>query len=455
MSKARGISRRTVLRGLGTSLALPFLEAMTPAVAAAESVAGGSAAPVRMAFCFVPNGVNLKNWGPERSGSDYELPWSLQPLSALRDDLLVLTGLTHDKGRANGDGAGDHARSASVFLTGAQPVKTHGSGIRVGMSVDQAAARQLGGLTKFSSLEFGCDGGRNSGNCDSGYSCAYSNNISWASETSPNSKEVDPRRAFDRLFGNGKEREVAENKARRLRRRLSILDFVLEDARRLNARLGSRDRGKVDEYLTGMRDLEKRLSRVQSASSASEVEEPAGLPETPGRRMAFKQHVNLMTDLMVLAFQGDLTRVSTLMFARAGSNRSYREVSVPDGHHGLSHHQGRESNLEKIRRIDRFHVEQFAYFIEKLKGVKEGDGTLLDNCMVLYGSGISDGNRHNNENLPLLLAGRGGGSIDPGRHIIYERETPACNLFVSMLERTGASVDSFGDSTGDLRYLTT
>lgn len=455
MSKEHKISRRTILRGLGTSLALPLLEAMSPAVAAAESVAAGSAAPVRLAFCFVPNGVNLKNWVPQRAGSDYEMPWSLQPLGAMRDDLLVLTGLTHDKGRANGDGAGDHARSASVFLTGSQPVKTHGAGIRVGISIDQAAARRLGDRTKFPSLEFGCDGGRNSGNCDSGYSCAYSNNISWTSETTPNSKEVDPRRAFDRLFGNGKEREMEKNKAQRLHRRLSILDFILDDARRLNTRLGSHDRSKLDEYFIGMRDIEKRLARVHSASSASEFEAPKGLPDAPGRRMAFKQHVNLMTDLMVLAFQGDLTRVSTLMFARAGSNRSYREVSVPDGHHGLSHHQGRESNLEKIRRIDRFHVEQFAYFLEKLKGVKEGEGTLLDNCMVLYGSGISDGNRHNNENLPLLLAGRGGGSVDTGRHIIYERETPVCNLFVSMLERAGASVDSFGDSTGALRDLST
>ena len=454
MSQEQNISRRTVLRGLGASLALPFLEVMSPAVAAAESVSAAGA-PVRMAFCFVPNGVNLKNWIPESAGSDYKMPWSLQPLSAVRDDLLVLTGLTHDKGRANGDGAGDHARSASVFLTGAQAVKTHGSGIRVGMSVDQAAAREIGDLTKFSSLELGCDGGRNSGNCDSGYSCAYSNNISWTSETTPNSKEVDPRRAFDRLFGNGKQREEAENKARRLSRRLSILDFVLDDARRLNSRLGSHDRGKLDEYFSGVRDLENRLAKVHSSSSATDVEAPAGLPDASGRRMAFKQHVNLMTDLMVLAFQADVTRVSSLMFARAGSNRSYREVSVPDGHHGLSHHQSRESNLEKIRRIDRFHVEQFAYFVERLKSVREGDGTLLDNCMILYGSGISDGNRHNNENLPLVLAGRGGGSIDTGRHIIYDRETPACNLFVSMLDRVGASVDSFGDSTGPLRYLST
>ncbi|MEC7922558.1 MAG: DUF1552 domain-containing protein [Planctomycetota bacterium] len=452
MSKQHSISRRTVLRGLGASFALPFLEAMSPVAAAAEAA---PASPVRLAFCFVPNGVNLKNWVPQGAGSDYKMPWSLQPLSAVKDDLLVLTGLTHDKGRANGDGAGDHARSASVFLTGAQPVKTHGSGIRVGMSIDQLAARKIGDQTKFASLELGCDGGRNSGNCDSGYSCAYSNNISWTSEITPNSKEVDPRRAFDRLFGNGKHREEAENKARRLSRRISILDFVLEDARRLNSRLGSHDQGKVDEYFSGVRDLEKRLARVRSANSATDIVVPDGLPDAPGRRMGFKQHVNLMTDLMVLAFQADVTRVSSLMFARAGSNRSYREVSVPDGHHGLSHHQGNESNLEKIRRIDRFHVEQFAYFVEKLKSVREGEGTLLDNCMVLYGSGISDGNRHNNENLPLLMAGRGGGSVDTGRHIVYEHETPVCNLFVSMLERAGASVDSFGDSTGALRYLST
>lgn len=443
------ISRRTVLRGLGTAIALPFLEAMAPAVSlAGRASRPAAAAPVRMAFLFVPNGVNMTHWTPESTGSDFDLPYVLQPLAAMKDDLLVLSGLTHDKGRANGDGAGDHARSASVFLTGAQPVKTHGANIRVGTSVDQIAGAELGTQTRYPSLEIGCEGGRNSGNCDSGYSCAYSNNISWTSSTTPAAKEIDPRRAFDRLFANDARGEIAQNVARR--RRQSILDFALEDARRLNRRLGRTDQRKVDEYLTGIREIEKRLAKVGPVVDAAE---PDGLPEEPGKRLEYKEHLRLMSEILVLAFQADLTRVATYMFARAGSNRNYRFIGVPDGHHDLSHHQGRPDKLNKIKEINRFHASQFAYLLERLKSVKEGNATLLDNSMIVYGSGISDGNRHNNENLPVVLAGGGGGTIDTGRHIRYPQETPMCNLFLSMLDRVGIPVDSFGDSTGKLRYL--
>ena len=450
------ITRRTTLRGIGTAMALPFLEVMSPAsslVSAAGSVSS-SGAPVRMAFCFVPNGVNVRNWYPTEEGSSFELPWTLRPLEKVRDEILVLSGLTHDKGRSNGDGPGDHARCASVFLTGAQPYKTSGSKIRSGISVDQAAAQQIGGLTRLPSLELACDSGRNSGNCDSGYSCAYSNNVSWAGPATPMAKETDPRRVFDRLVAKGTKKEVDESENRRQLNRLSVLDFVHEDAKRLEKKLGRGDRRKLDEYFTALRELEKRVAKTPSGASWTSVEEPDELPKRPGERMDFGQHLRLMSDLMVLAFQGDVTRIASFMYARSGSNRSYPQIGVADGHHGISHHQGRESNLDKIRRIDRFHVAQFAYFVDKLRSVKEGDGTLLDSCMVVYGSAINDGNRHNNENLPVLLAGRGGGTIDPGRHVRHERETPMCNLFLSMLDRVGASVESIGDSTDRLRYLT-
>ena len=459
---AKEISRRTILRGLGTAVALPFLESMRPALSLAAATPAGSlplattsaGAPLRMAYLFVPNGVDVQNWFPERTGADYELTKTLEPLAGVKDDVLVLSGLTHDKGRANGDGAGDHARSASVFLTGYQPVKTHGANVRVGVSVDQIAAQQIGNLTRFPSLELGCDGGRNSGNCDSGYSCAYSNNISWSSETTPVAKETDPRRVFDRLFQSGVASEQEANTALRQRRRLSILDFVLDDARRLQAGVSGKDRRKVDEYFSSVREIEKRIAFAEKEGRARRIEEPDGLPAEAGQRLRFEEHLQLMGDLMALAFQTDATRVATFMFARAGSNRTYREVGVRDGHHYLSHHQRKRERLDKIQKIDAFHVKQLAYFVQRLKSISEGDGTLLDNCMVVYGSGLSDGNRHNNENLPVILAGRGGGTIDTGRHVRYEHETPMCNLFLSLLDRMGAEAESFGDGTDRLRGLT-
>ena len=447
MSRNPQLSRRAVLRGIGTAVALPLLDAMQPSLAWAAPT--GQAAPRRMAFFFVPNGVHMPDWTPKRVGYDYDLPFILEPLGALKNDILVLSGLTHDKGRVNSDGAGDHARSASVFLTGSQPRKTHGANIRAGVSVDQVAARKIGHLTRFPSLELGCDRGANAGSCDSGYSCAYSSNISWRSETAPVAKEINPRMVFERLFSNQVTGEAAKSLAKRNRYRLSILDFVAEDARGLQARLGTADQRKLDQYLTSIREIENRLAQTeQRAQKLAGIEPPDGVPDE------YQDHLRLMCDMLVLAFQADLTRVATCMFAGAGSNRSYRLVGVPDGHHDLSHHGGDPVKHAKIRKINRFHVTQFAYFLNRLKSIQEPDGgSLLDNCMIVYGSGLSDGDLHNNENLPVFLAGHGGGTLRGGRHVRYDQETPMTNLFISMLDRVGAATDYIGDSTGRLPDL--
>jgi hypothetical protein len=403
-----------------------------------------------MAFIFVPNGIHLPDWTPQLEGYGYDLPQILSPLAPVQDDVMVISGLTHDKGRANGDGPGDHARSASVFLTGAQPRKGE-TILRSGVSVDQVAAQAAGQATRFASLELGIEPGRSAGNCDSGYSCAYSSNISWSSEATPVGKEVDPRLVFRRLFGDGTPAGVDKHAQRREALQQSILDYVSEDAQRLQSRLGRNDRRKVDEYLDGVRDVERRIQRVDQGFDVSEDVDypiPAGIPKDYG------DHIRLMCDMMVLAFQTDRTRISTFMFADAGSNRSYRHIGVGEGHHSLSHHGGDSTKHEKLRRINHFHVEQLAYLLQKLKSTPDGDhGSLLDNSMICYGSAISDGDRHNNENLPILLAGGGGGQIDSGRHIRVAPETPMCNLYLSMLDRFGTPVDFVGDSTGKLSEL--
>lgn len=443
------ISRRTVLRGLGVSLAMPWFESLATPLANAAAASGN--APVRMAFLFVPNGVHLPDWTPQREGFGYDLPHILTPLSRVQDDVTVISGLTHDKGRANGDGPGDHARSASVFLTGAQPRKTDGSNIRSGVSVDQVAAQLVGNATRFPSLQLGCEPGRSAGNCDSGYSCAYSSSVSWSSESTPLGKETNPRLAFERLFGDGSKPTNDKNALRRQQLQKSILDFISDDARRLQAQLGRQDQQKLDEFLTGVREVEQRIERTEDEPKVSldvDYPIPKGTPDDYG------EHIRLMCDLMVMAFQTDRTRIATFMLADAGSNRSYRHINVGDGHHDLSHHRGDASKHAKIREINRFHVAQLAYFLEKLKATPEGESNLLDQSLVCYGSGISDGDRHNNENLPVLLAGRGGGSVDAGRHVRVRQETPMCNLFLSMLDRFGAPVDFVGDSTGRVSELT-
>lgn len=439
------VSRRTVLRGLGTAIALPMLESLLPR----KAWAAAAVPPRRLAFVFIPNGAHMPDWTPAKEGSDFELRPTLQPLEGVKDQLLVLSGLTHDKARPNGDGAGDHARSASCFLTASQARKTAGADIKVGISVDQVAAEQIGKETRLPSLELGCDPGANAGNCDSGYSCAYSHNISWKTESTPMAKEVNPRLVFERLFSNGRDGEEAESRARRERYRKSILDFVLADARRLNGKLGERDRRKMDEYLSSVRELEQRIERAEREDAAAKppVARPDGVPQE------YRDHIRLMGDLMAAAFQADVTRISTFMHAGEGSNRSYPFIDVPDGHHDLSHHGGDTGKQAKIAKINRFHAEQLAYFVEKLKSIPEGEGTLLDQCLIVYGSAIGDGDRHNHDDLPFLLIGGGGGSVRGGRHVRYSPNTPAANLYLSLLDRMGVTIEHFGDSTGRLDGL--
>jgi len=402
-----------------------------------------------MAFIFVPNGVVMNNWMPKTEGYGFQLARTLEPLAPVKDDLLVLSGLTHDKGRANGDGAGDHARSASVFLTGAQPRKTDGEHIRSGISVDQLAAKAVGQKTRFSSLELGVDPGKMAGNCDSGYSCAYSSNISWSGEANPVGKEVNPRLVFERLFVGGKPSEADKSQLQREALQKSVLDFIADDAKRLQSKLGRNDNRKLDEYLTGVREIERRIGTKSAKPMDIDVEYaiPDGVPGD------YQDHMRMMCDLMVLAFQTDSTRIATMMFANAGDNKNYRKIGVAEGHHDLSHHGENPEKLEKLSKINHFQIEQLSYLLQKMKSIREGDRTLLDNSMVVYGSGLSDGNRHNHDNLPILLAGSGGGTIETGRHLRYDLETPVCNLFISMLDRMGVDAPFIGDSTGRLPGL--
>jgi len=462
MSSRWPISRRTMLRGLGAAVALPLLDAMAPGVAgsvanAATEVAGaGSAggAPLRMASFFLPNGMVMEDWTPSSTGTGFELPPTLKALEPVREQITVMSGLALDNARAKGDGPGDHARSAAAFLTGAHPYKTSGSDIKLGVSVDQVAAKAVGQHTRLPSLELGLDRGALAGNCDSGYACAYVSNISWSSETTPVPKEVNPSKVFDRLFGPANERQAAEFRAKRLRYRKSILDFVAEDAKRLGRDLGKSDQRKLDEFTTSVREIEKRVERdreqqakAKEMAKIPDVKLPEEIPDD------IQEHFRLMTDMLVLAFQMDLTRVSTFMVASDGSDRTYRMLGISEGHHTLSHHGNNKEKIDQIRKIDKFHVEQFAYFLKRLSEVKEGGKSLLDSSMILFGCGIGDGNRHNHNDLPVLLAGSAGGGITPGRHLKYDRNTPLCNLYVSMLDRMGVKVDRFGDSTGPLANL--
>lgn len=438
---SKKLDRRTVLQGVGTAMALPMLEAMFPQQSAFAMTP--EKAPTRAAFIFVPNGVVVPRWRPQGdSNGPLQLTPSLQPLAKHKDQINVFTGLTQNHARANGDGAGDHARNASAFLTGAQPRKTSGADIKVGQSIDQAAAGKVGHLTRLPSIELGVVRGRNAGSCDSGYSCAYSSNISWKTENTPSQKEINPKLAFERLFGK---KGTAENDKLRNRTRSSILDLVADDARKLKKKLGQTDRRKIDEYFNSVREVEQNIKRAsEKLIEVPDYEVPDGIPGE------FPAHAKLMFDIMTLAFQTDCTRIATFMMGNAGSNRSYPDVNVKDGHHQISHHRKDPKKLEKLARIDKFLVQQFSYFLDRLASVQEGSGNLLTNSMVLYGSAIADGNRHHHHDLPILVAGQGGGSIKTGRHLAFKKETPLNNLFLSLTDRLGAKLDHIGDSTGRL-----
>jgi hypothetical protein len=448
MKGIESLNRRSFLRGLGTAVALPFLSS-APGVRLLGAGAAAAKAPLRMAFVYIPNGANMVDWTPKAEGTDFELPRILQPLSAVRNQVSVLSGLAHQKAFPNGDGAGDHARASATFLTAAQARKTQGSDIHVGVSVDQFAAQRIGNNTLFPSLELGTDRGQLSGQCDSGYSCAYSFNIAWRSPSSPLPPEVDPKLAFERLFAHGDPNETAEMRARKLQRRSSILDFVLEDARRLHGKLGRNDQRKLDEYMTAVRDVERRIEMADKVGhDIPDETRPKGVPAR------YEDHAKLMFDILTLAFRTDSTRIASFIMAHDGSNRPYPDIGVKEGHHDLSHHQDDAAKKEKIAKINVLHMQLFAAWLKQLNETKDPDGSsLLDNSMIVYGSAIEDGNSHAHNNLPVLLAGRGGGTIQAGRHLRYEKNTPMANLFLAMLERMGAPAERFGDSTGILGKL--
>ena len=410
-----------------------------------------------MAWVYVPNGIIMNEWMPstDRPGVS-PLPEQLPRISGFlaphRNDITMLAGLTSNGGRALGDGPGDHGRAGAAYLTGVHPKKTFGKDIQAGISMDQIAARSLEGKTRFASLELGCEEGVQGGNCDNGYSCAYSNSISWRTPSSPNPPEIRPRAMFERLFGSA---EVGSDPKRRAREESydrSVLDFVLEDAQRLEKSLAGADRRKLDEYLSSIRDVEKRIQNAEKNNTRISPAIPAPSPGVPAD---FAEHARIMFDLMALAFQTDSTRVITVLLGIEQSPRSYgAEIGISEAHHGLTHHQGDPEKIEKVTRINCYHLQQFAYLIEKLKSTPDGDGSLLDHSIIGYGSGLSDGNGHLHNNLPLIVAGRGNNTIKPGRHIRYPDETPITNLYVAMLDRLGVHVEAIGDSNGELGYLT-
>jgi len=450
-------TRRNFLRGLGVAVALPTMESLLPTTAVASATSSAlaqtaSGDPLRAAFLYVPNGVNVDKWFPKGEGTNYELNESVKPLESLRDDLQFVSGLAHEHGFANGDGAGDHARAHSTFLTGARPKKTAGADLQLGVSIDQEISKHVGKTTRLQSLELSCDGARKSGSCDSGYSCAYQYNLSWRTKNSPMTAESNPRYVFERLFGRGSGADRQKNFDRRMVERRSVLDFVMAETSAMTNELGRNDQQKLDEYLTGVRDIEQRIEKAERFRDLPEVEmdSPAGIPQS------YAEHIRIMFDLMVLAFQTDSARVSSFMLAHDGSNRNFRDIGVSEGHHSLSHHRNDEKTLEKIAKIDLFYVQQLQYFLEKMKTQKDPSGaSLLDNSMIVYGSGLSDGNRHRHDNLPVILAGKGGGTLKPGRVVQHDpnQRVPMSNLFVSMMQKMGIQDPDFGDSTGGLTQI--
>jgi Protein of unknown function (DUF1552) len=439
------LPRRTFLQGLGAAVALPMLDAMTPAFAAPAL----KQTPTRLAFTYIPNGVTLEAWTPAAGGRDFEFTRILKPLEALREHTLVITGLAQQNANALADGAGDHARAAACYLTGVHPRKTAGADIQAGVSVDQIAAIAIGGDTRYPSIELGCDESRTVGNCDSGYSCAYTNSLSWRSPTSPMPPETNPRLAFERLFGGIDAGLDPATRAIRRRERRSILDIVAARTNALVGSLGPSDRRKMDEYLTSVREIERRIEIAErdTREVTPDFEMPSGVP------VLFADYASLMFDMQAIAFQADLTRVSTLMLGREGSLRTYPEIGVPDPHHPLTHHRDNPEWIEKVTKVNVLHMELFAKFIAKLAATPDGDGTLLDHSIVVYGSGIADGNKHTHEDLPVVVAGHGGGLLG-GRHLVYPTNTPMTNFYLTMLDRIGVKEETIGDSTGRVEHLT-
>lgn len=448
------LHRRTFLRGLGSVIALPLLysaparlmaDAAAPAVKPIGLTPDGN--PLRMAFVYHPNGVIQENWFPANVGklTAETLPHTLQPLAPVLDQVRVVSGLKHQKAFGNGDGAGDHARANATFLTGAQARKTGGKDIHVGTSFDQILARQMEGVTPLPSLELSCSSQRKTGSCDSGYSCAYQFNLSWRAPDTPNVPEVNPRMAFERLFGASDPVQRIAMKERWARRQ-SVLDGVRDDARRLYRDISTEERDKLAGYLEAVRSVESRIqTNLATPAPPEDFDAPAGIPN---ERSAY---LDAMFDILALALSADCTRVATFMLAHDGSNQSFPEIDVRSGHHNLSHHQNDQNMIEQLKRIDRFYLEAYGRFLEKLAATPDGQSSkLLDNCLIVYGGGISDGDRHNHDNLPVLLAGAGGGGLAGAQQVRYN-DDPMCNLYVDLAHRFGVEIDSFGDSAGRLK----
>ncbi len=442
----KALARRAFLRGLGATVALPFLDSMVPAFGAAAKIA---AQPItRLGFVYHPVGMIMKSWTPTAEGAGFEFSPTMKALEPFRERLLVLSGLAQVQGRALGDGPGDHAREGATWLTGVHPKRTE-SDVRAGISADQIAAKEFGKHTQLASLEIALEAPTLAGTCDQNYSCAYTNTVCWSSAATPLPMEPDPRAVFERLFGDGDSTDPAARLAR-LNEQRSILDYVTGSIDRLETKLGPGDRHKLSDYLDAVRDIERRIQKAEQQNASAKLivmERPDSIPEE------FDEHAKLMMDLQVLAYQTDMTRVITLMLGRAGSNRPYPTIGVPDGHHSVTHHMNDPAKIAKVEKIDAHLVKTFAYLVEKMAATKDGQGSLLDHTLMVYGSSLSDGNLHTHDDLPTLLVGGAAGQLQGGRHVRYAKETPLNNLFLTVLDKAGVQCDKFGDSTGELNYL--
>lgn len=431
MIRYRNLSRRALLGGVGATLALPFLESALPRSARAQA-----AAPLRFLAYYVPCGIRMQHWTPAAQGAGYDLPLILEPLAGVQSEVSVISRVANRPARP--DGPGDHASGTGAFLTCAHPRKTEGADIANGISLDQHLAAELGGDTTLRSLQLGIDGGNSAGGCDSGYSCAYARNVSWSGPETPLPKLTDPAIVFDRLFAGFDSQATVEEVARRQRQSSSLLDYVLGDAMTLSGRLGVSDRAKLDQYMTGVRELEMRIMSGASGPSC----DPGARPSTD---LGYQEHVQVMSDLMVLAMQCDVTRFTTFMIGNAGSNRSYDFLGVTGGHHEISHHGGDAAKLDSLTTIGTWEVEQFAYLLDKMSKVDEGGESLLDHSVVFFSSEIEDGDSHSHFNMPILLAGKGNGAFTPGRHLVFDDEPSVGNLFVSIAQAFGMADATFGD----------
>jgi len=433
------LPRRTFIRGIGATLALPLLDAMLPAMSAQ-----GKAAP-RFAAIYCGNGANMFDWTPPTEGAGFTFSPILKPLEAFRDRTLVFTGLDNFQATDQGDSGGQHPRAAPAFMSCVHPKQTEGADVQAGTTIDQLIAQQICRDSKLSSLEVAVDRNDVVGACDHGYACAYMNSMSWKSPTLPLPAETNPRFVFERLFGSG---DTAEARVARSREDRSILDGVGQEIALLIRKLGAHDQAKLGEYFDSIRDVERRIAKNESHNTDFAVPaRPVGVPET------FKEYAELMFDLQVLAFQADITRVSSFMMARENVNRSYAEIGLPEAHHAMSHHGNDPDKMAAFSKLNTYHVESLAYFLKKLHAIPDGDGTLLDHAIVLYGSGMSDGNTHNNFNVPVVVVGGRDQGMKGNRHLTYPKGTPLANLSLSLMDKFGVNVERFGDSTGKLDLL--